>query len=63
MATGAYCSDSFGCCCQPVAFGQDGFGRRLADELLWLGIVLGEVSVDGGLEIDDRTKAAAPDAP
>jgi hypothetical protein len=32
--------------------GDDGFGVGGPDERLGLGVVLGEVAVDGGLEVD-----------
>src|SRR5438270_9432697 len=45
-----------------VEFGQNrvsGFGP---DERLGAGIVLGEISIDSGLQVDDRAEDAAADA-
>ena len=33
------------------------------DERLGVGVVLGEVAVDGGLQVDERVEDAAPEAP
>src|SRR6202048_1918547 len=44
---------------QASSFGEDGTGGLGPNEGLWIVIVVGNVAVDGGLEVDDRAKAAA----
>ena len=45
-----------------VEFGQNGLGGFSADEGFGAGIVLGEIRIDGGLQIGDRAEDAAADA-
>src|SRR4051812_46621562 len=47
---------------QSVELSQDGSCRCLPDERLWVCVVLGEVALDGGLQVDKRVEAAATDA-
>src|SRR6202158_4119833 len=56
------CSDSYGWLGEPVELGEDGGWGCSPDERLGLGIVLGEVAVDGGLQVDERVEAATADA-
>jgi hypothetical protein len=47
---------------QAIQLGEDlvdGFGP---DEGLGIVVVLGDVAIDGGLEVDDRVEAAAPES-
>jgi len=44
-----------GCC------GDDGIGVGFPAERLRIDVVFGEVSVDGGLEIDDSEEGASPE--
>jgi hypothetical protein len=46
---------------QTIHLGEDLVGRFGPLERLGIGVVLGDVAVDGGLQVDDRVKAAAPE--
>jgi hypothetical protein len=43
-------------------FGTDRVGGFGPDEASGIGIVRGEISIDGGLEVDNRTEDAAANA-
>ena len=45
-----------------VEFGHNGLGGLGPHEGFWTGIVLGETSIDGGLQVGDRVEDAAADA-
>jgi len=45
-----------------VEFSENGLGGFAPDERFGAGIVLGEISLDGGLQIGDRAKDGAADA-
>ena len=47
---------------QTIHFGEDLVGRFGPGERLRIGVVLGDVAVDRGLQVDDRVEAAAADA-
>jgi hypothetical protein len=47
---------------QRTQFGEDVFRGLGPGERFGIGIVLGDVAVDGGLQVDDRVEAAAADA-
>ena len=56
------CLDAFRWYRKAVEFGEDRVGGFGPDERFGIGIVLGQISVDGGLEVDDRAEDAAADA-
>jgi len=43
--------------------GDDFVGAGLPPEWLWVGVVVGDVPVDGGLQIDDAGEDTAFEAP
>ena len=45
-----------------MELGQDGLGGLGANEGFGAGIVLGEISIDGGLQVDDRAEHTTADA-
>jgi hypothetical protein len=45
-----------------VEFGHDGFGRFGPDKGFGAGVLLGEISIDRGLQVGDRAEDAAADA-
>ena len=47
---------------QAIQLGEDLVGGLGPDEGLGVVVVLGDVAVDGGLQVDDRVEAAAPEA-
>ena len=47
---------------QAIHLGEDLVGGFGPDEGLGVVVVLVDIAVDGGLEIDDRVEAAAPDS-
>ena len=45
-----------------IEFGHNGLGGLGPDERFGAGIVVGEISIDGGLQVGDRAEDAAADA-
>ena len=56
------CTDSKRCYRETVELGQDDLGGFGPDEGFGTGIVLGEISIDGGLQVDDRAEHTTADA-
>src|SRR5437870_8776304 len=62
MSSGCACTDSNRWYGKAIELGEDGVSGFGPEEGFGAGVVLGEISIDGGLQVDDRAEHAAADA-